>query len=103
MAQPIEPIVEVIEKLGGVVKFGAFFGVSKSVANVWRTRGFPADLFVAMSRRFLEAGIQLPPELWGQRELPDRIDAGSGVNSPAKERANGKRRKKRSGEDRPQL
>ena len=59
----------VIDALGGPYAVGRLFGVDGRVVWNWKTRGLPADTYVALSMLLKKRGIDAPPSLWGQREI----------------------------------
>lgn len=63
---------QVIDAFGGLKEFAAWWQPGMSVKTVWSwgERGFPPDLYVAMSRRLrAEKRIDCPPAAWGMREV----------------------------------
>ena len=60
---------DVIDALGGDTKFANWYGVSRQRVTMWRKRGFPATLFLAMSNRLRnEHQIDAHPSCWGMAE-----------------------------------
>jgi hypothetical protein len=58
---------DIIDALDGPNAFAQWWGVSPACVSMWRTRGFPAKTYLAMSARLREDHqIDAPPEVWNQ-------------------------------------
>ena len=57
----------IIDALGGPHAVGRMLGLDIRVVSNWKTRGFPPDTYVALSRRLRARHMAAPPELWGMR------------------------------------
>ena len=60
---------DVIDAIGGTRAFSQWWGCSDALVSAWRTRGFPANSYVAMIERLREQNIEAPPSAWGMVEV----------------------------------
>lgn len=66
MAEQINTVDEVIEKLGGRGEVARMVGVTTQAVTNWRTRdrGFPPETFVVLTEALQKKNLSAPQSLW---------------------------------------
>lgn len=70
MAEQINSVDEVIERLGGDAVVARMLGISPQAVWNWkgRDKSMPADTFMPLSKALNEKDLYAPPSLWRWRE-----------------------------------
>lgn len=69
MAEQINTVSEVIDRLGGNSVVAAALGLTPNAVGNWRERGFPPETFIALTDLLNAKGCFAPPKLWKMREI----------------------------------
>ncbi len=72
-------VAEAIEALGGTKAVADLLGRRPQAVSNWRSQGFPANSYLALTKALKKAGWTAPASLWGMKDA----DAAEGDVRPS--------------------